>query len=643
MQLNEQQRAIVNTSGGKVAVVAGAGSGKSTTNVELIVKLHIQDDIPLSKFWISTFTNKAGRDLKQKLKKRLDLSDGALRELWVGTFHSLGYRYLTQLRKLKLEIILPVEANHYLRNIYKQIIKDDGIDEGSVPFKEVFNGIEKYRNEECSWEDASKHPETSQKVYNMYQSEKQKMDIVDYTDILYKFSEELKKDDQFTRRFEWVFVDESQDNSKKQNYIASQLTTKNQVFIGDPKQSIYAFRGAAPHIFKEKIISADKVYDLAYNYRSSKEIIEFANSLLSQMPSFVGQNLIPTKSSCGKPVFTLCNNSAYQIFRAIQLDIRKGIPLEEIAVLGRSIKPLMFQSLQVLLRQNNIPYIVRGGDDKLNASFIQNYLSVLKSVIRPTKVSLVNSLSILPSVGPKTAMKLAESVVSHGGSFEPLLEATGRYAQTKAFGDYCRLQDISYDNKELLLGTLDFIYNHHLVPKYGKKDPNDPSNKKNMIFDVLYDYLMGYSNLMEGIDSLYINEEDLESEKGKIVISTIHQSKGLEWESVHIANFNENSIPNLKPEDENNQIRIEEEFCIAYVAITRAKKHLRMYMSFMNGIHQYAKPNKLSRFLKEIFKESKENYFTFNILDVESRHLYKEKLYNLVQGSSRKQDKIRCA
>ena len=633
MNLNDQQNRIVNQSSGNVAVVAGAGSGKSTTNIELITKLNKKDGISLNRMFISTFTNKAGRDLKNKLQKRINFSPEELEKLWIGTFHSLGYRYLTQIRKKKLEIILPVEANYYLRNIYKNVLEDLGDNETDNPFKDILKGIEKYRNEQCSWEEATDNPIACSKIYEMYQREKNNQGLVDYTDILYMFAEEIKKDDSFSKRFDWVFVDEAQDNSMKQNEIADLLTNKNKILIGDSKQSIFLFRGAAPYLFKEKIASADKVFNLAYNYRSSTEIIEFANAMLGQMDSFKGQELIPTQGSHGKPVFIMCDNISWKIYQAIEQDIRNGIPLHEIAVLGRSIKPVSIANLQVLLRSNNIPYVVRGGDDKLNASYIQNYLSILKSILSPTQVSLTNTLSLLPSIGPKTALKLAKETMEYGNDLSNLELQTSNFSKTPAYKKYLSLIDLKDNNKELLLRTLDFVHDHYLKKIYGKKDPTEPKNKRKIIFDTLYDYLMGYKNLMEGIDSLYVNEEDVESDKNKIVISTIHQSKGLEWDSVHIANFNEKSIPSLRAGEEEDINRIEEEFCLAYVAVTRARKKLRMYMSYMNGQHAQASPNKISRFIREVFISSKEKYFSFRALDQDySESLYKENLYNKMRA-----------
>ena len=873
MQFNEQQLKIINTPGGRIAVIAGAGSGKTTTTIKLIEKLHLKDGIALEKMFISTFTNKAGKDIKTRLQKRFNLDTEHINKLWVGTFHSLGHRYLTQIKKLNLNIILPVEGSYYLKNIYKAVLQTEGEDENVVTFKDISENIEMKRNQNCSWDKASEYPDICRKVHDQYQKEKKEQDLVDFTDILEIFVSQLKKDVIFTNKFSWVFVDEVQDNNFSQNVLTDLLTTESVVRVGDLKQcwhkdesipvqlddghivnkkaidvlvgdrvksleghnvtcfhcvsrkeifdvsgfvkittisgrtlhvskdhlvyndvqrklkpfvylmydrfygyrigtsigvlgqraraehsnrlwllkecetkeeslmyekiysleyqipeivfnwrpgclldetrkvifdkfgknknnlnrifkdfnldyafphymslqsnslsyrheliriklirlsekrkvgrnrkfeveigcrandvlkqilvnegyllrkyfskyeeafkwssgiektlgengyshvfvesiyldrknfilkkaksllrgslilvngenqtfyeeikeiqfidedtqivsldvphtgiitnesgivshnSIYKWRGATPQLFKDNIKIANHTYYLSYNYRSTQQIIGFANAMLKQIPAFHGQELKHLPINGFKPTFIICDDIALRIYKAIRHDISTGIPFGEIAVLGRSVKPVSIQRLQVLLRRDRIPYTVRGGSDKLNAPFIQNFLSVLKSLANPTKVSLVNALSILPSVGPKTAFKLAESVVASGMSFAPLKTASGRFAQTKAFQGYLNLKYL-HDNdtmKELLLRSFDFYHDHYLVPYYGKKDPTEPSNKKTIIFEVLFNYLMGYKNLADGIDSLYVNEDDADDGENKIVISTVHQ------------------------------------------------------------------------------------------------------------------------
>lgn len=624
VNLNSQQLEIVNTSGGNIAVLAGAGSGKSTTTVELIVKL-FKDGVPLERMWITTFTNKAAKDLKHKLSKKLHLSSEEVAKLWIGTFHSLGFRYLTQVKKIPLNIILPVEGDHFLKNIYKGVLKEADVEEALAPFDSIYQAIELKRNQNIEdWSKVSPFPEICEQVYELYQKEKKTQNLVDFTDILYMFLEQLQDDFAFRNKFEWVFVDEAQDNNWHQHRIAELLTKKNCVLVGDVKQSIYGFRGAMPSLFKEKMKKAAKVYPLAYNYRSSKEIISFANALLKVAPQFHGQELIPTKISGPKPTFTMCDDLGLQVYLAIKQDIRNGVPLEEIAVLGRSIKPMSIQTLQVLLRRDKIPYVLRGGDDKLNASYIQNYLSLLKSLRAPTKISLTNALSMFPGVGPKTAMTLAETATTSG--LDSLKTHSGKVAHTDAYREFLDLMSVQ-DSKDLLNKSLDFLYKHHLVPKYGKKDTTEPGKKKTLVHDLLHDYLLGFATIPDGIDSLYVNEEDDASEKGKMVISTCHQSKGLEFDSVHVVNMNEFSMPYIKADEEDDPARFEEEFCLTYVACTRAKKSLKMWMQYQTGTAEWATRNKISRFIKDVYARSGEQYFTLRALDISDEASFKEILY----------------
>ena len=613
MYLNTQQEAIVKTSKGKVSVIAGPGSGKTFTLIELIFKLHTVDRIPLENMFITTFTNKAGREIKERLRKRLGLAQDRINHLWIGTFHSLGYRYLTRERYKKYNIILPVEAKYYLRNIYKQVIEEDK--EELINFDDILENIEKKRNRCCSWKEVSEYPEICERVYNLYEKEKRTLNLVDFTDILVLFKESI--DDNFIKKFKWVLIDECQDLNRLQIDLVDTLSKENTVLVGDPVQSLYSWRGASPELFKEKIKGSDLVFPLEYNYRSSSSILNFANQLIKQYPEYADRKLISTKESGILPSFKVCECQAKEIYRAIKEDIQNKVPLEEIAVLARTIKAANIGDLQVLLRQDKIPYVTRGGDDRLDSVYVQNYLSLLKTLCAPTKISTVNTLSLLPGVGPKTAIKLAEEVQSK--NIGVLSSLDSKVSQTKAYKDFVGLTQIK-DNQNILLGSLNFLHEHYLKFKY-KEEANQ---KKETIFNLLYDTLMEHKNLAEGIDSLYVNDEDEESDIGKVVISTIHQSKGLEFQSVHIANFNEHSMPYLKEEDEENPKRLEEEFCVAYVAITRAKKYLRMYMDHEGGKANWKKPNKVSRYIKEIFRVYKEKFFSLTVLNSED---IKEQLF----------------
>ena len=626
MGLNDHQKDIVNYAKGKTAAVAGPGTGKTTTALELIEKLYREDKVPLEQMFITTFTNKAARDIKERLKKKFNFSPEQLNKLWIGTFHSLGFRYLTSIKKLKMNIVIPVEADYFMKTIFKKVVKEKNINEDLVSFDSVSETIEQFRNQNRIFDEKDPFLKVCKWVYDEFQKEKKEQNLLDFTDILCLFEEHLRLDEIFRKKFEWVMVDEAQDCNYYQFSIAELLTNKNSIFVGDAKQSLYKWRGATPELFKERIKAAGRVFPLSFNYRSSKEIVDFANMLVKQVPEFKSQEIIATKSYSGvKPSFTVCNDLAQQIYLSIKEDIRNRVPLDEIAVLSRSVKYVNIQNLLILLRRDRIPYTLRGGDDKLNATYIQNFLSLLKSLVQPTKISLVNTFSMLPGIGPKTAMTLAEEAVTKGIAVALNLNS-GRATQTKAYSDFIRLTEVK-DKKDTLLKSLEFLHDHYLVPKYSKKDLNEPSKKRTIVFDLLFNYLMGFNTISEGIDSLYVNEDDAASDKDKIVISTLHQSKGLEWDNVYIANVNEYALPYIKEDEEGDPSKLEEEFCLMYVGCTRAKNKLKMYMQFRVGLAFEARPNKISRFIKEIYRTTKENHFILRVLDVQNESMYKEIIY----------------
>jgi len=616
MQLNDQQLKIVNTPGGKIAVIAGAGAGKSSTTIELVKKLYEKDKIPLERIFISTFTNKAGDDIKKKLQKKFNFEQNYLKNLWIGTLHSLGYRYLKDIQKLKLNIITPPEANVLLKNISELTIGDSEID-----FKEILENIDKKRNKNCTWEEASLHPKLCKLVFEKYQKEKIKQNLADFGDLIEKFAEYLEEDIHFKKRFDWVILDEVQDVCKIMYRISDLIARDNCLYVGDIKQAIYGFRGACPHLFQEKINNSEIVYPLAYNYRSSSKILDFANAILKQMPQFKDQDLLATGSIGEKPIFTMCSNQAEEVFKNIQKDIAKGIPYKEIAVLSRSVKYGFIGDLEVLLRKAKIPYIVWGGNDKLEISYVQDFLSILKVLSSPTSVSLLNAFSLLPKIGAKIAQNLTDVVMSHG--FDQLKYVTASYTNTKEFKDFLKLKEFKGSNNDTLFKALDFYENNYLKAKYKE----DASDKRDFIYDLLFKTLSEHSDLNEGINNLYLNTEDDETDKNRVVISTVHKAKGLEWESVHVTQCIEFSIPFIKQEEEGDETRLGEEFCIFYVACTRAKNHLKMYMPYRSQRGQYNFVNKLSRYIRNLYNSSKEQFFTLKCLDVPSEERFKEDVF----------------
>ena len=213
---------------------------------------------------------------------------------------------------------------------------------------------------------------------------------------MYDFIRCLKKDESFRKRFTWLAVDECQDTNSPQNRIADLLEAENKMFIGDPKQCIYIWRGATPEIYDERIRKSTTKFSLSKNYRSVPEVINVANALLKCRRDFANQYLLPAKEKNKiTPQFIATRiDMVTPLMENIMNDIKRGIPKEEIAILGRSVKSTNLTPLFLELKKNKIPYVVRGGGmDMFKQNYVQKFLALVKAAASPNTMSLIYILS----------------------------------------------------------------------------------------------------------------------------------------------------------------------------------------------------------------------------------------------------------
>jgi DNA helicase II / ATP-dependent DNA helicase PcrA len=567
--LNPEQQIIINEAKGKCAVLAGAGSGKTFSLVEFVAKLH-KAGIPLNRIFCSTFTNKAGGELKERIGKKLGIKKRELEDLWIGTSHALGIKYLQELG-LDFRILDESERTFFLKKSSSTIIEQQNVE----PVTDLFDIISYKRSRNCNWIEAGKkfglpdeRMETVKAIYKHFKKFKFAHSYLDFDDILYYFAAELKANN---TKFRWVIFDEAQDLSVVQHDIAELLTNKNSLFVGDQKQSIYAWRGAAPELFDKKAQEADKVFTLSENYRSTGNIINFANAFVGGTV-FEKQQLKATKDFGHEVEHYTCQDQLGVLMANIQNDLRR-YPFDEIAILGRSVKGPMFSQLQFLLRQHKIPYVVRGGFDFLTLDYVQKYLAIVKSLSVPTLASVTNALDCIYGVGDVYAAKIAPALMTMKISEVNAVKLPKRVDQNALnlfFGLYSdRSKDV------VLEKSLQFLETAWLKRKHA--DHGERADKISKIKSRVIEFLKESKSLKKGINDLTLtNDSDKEEQKAAVVISTIHQAKALEWGSVHLMNFQEGSMPNPRSDDPR------EEWCIAYTAITRAKTNLRLYRSVVD-------------------------------------------------------------
>ena len=386
VQLNEQQREAVTSSGSNVMVVAGAGSGKTRVLVHRIAWLIAVEQIPPQNIFAVTFTNKAAKEMSSRVSKILGYES---KGMWIGTFHGIAHRFL-RLHWSDADLdqnFQILDADDQLRQI-KKIIKESSFDESRYPPKEITWFIN-------SQKDLGLRPDRSKgkkgfehyvKIYAAYERLCRQNNLVDFGELLLRFYETLKNNDpllkHYQNRFENILVDEFQDTNEIQYQIIKLITgSEGRAFIvGDDDQSIYRWRGANPDSmprFRNDFLDPRSI-KLEQNYRSTKNILNAANSIISNNNGRLEKNLWTDEES--GPLIKLHQNfdeyeEASNIIETIESKSGK-IKLSDIAVLYRS--NAQSRVIEEALIRRSIPYRVYGGFRFFDRAEVKDALAYLR-------------------------------------------------------------------------------------------------------------------------------------------------------------------------------------------------------------------------------------------------------------------------
>jgi DNA helicase-2/ATP-dependent DNA helicase PcrA len=632
-ELNKEQLAVVENGDGHVLVLAGAGSGKTRTIVYRVAWL-LEHGVPPERILLVTFTNKAAREMLTRVQ---ELLGNVPTPIWGGTFHHVANRilrkYASRVGRTSSFSILDQEDS---RSLIAACVADLDIDTTQKRFPApgiLQNMISFSRNTRQDLAEVVherlpnfRHmAEQVQAVAKRYAARKEKQNLVDFDDLLELMLRLLTehKDvcERLQEQFQYVLVDEFQDTNSLQGDLVRHLANRhgNLLVVGDDAQSIYAFRGAMiqnilqfPKDFKDA-----KQFRLQTNYRSTPEILSVANAVIANNIEQFPKELEPARPSGDKPAVVPCRDdgqeAAFIAQRVLELQ-ETGLALNDIAVLVRAISHT--QALEFELAQRDIPYIVRGGLRFFERAHIKDVVAHLKLIANPQdEVAWLRALGLQVGVGPKTAgslfqklsgvvdmqslaaadlVALADKRGAKGvGSFQKLLRALLAAAVTDP-----KKQESVFHPQDLIriIATSDYV--DYLRTQYQDADERLQDLEQLALFAGKYKSLDSFLtdvSLQEAFSAGAANSgEDTDS----IVLSTIHQAKGLEWEAVFVPRLLEGGFPNARALDEANGI--EEERRLFYVAVTRAKTHLTLtYPLVINptGSMLLTRP---SRFLDEV-------------------------------------------
>ncbi len=617
--LNNKQKEAVLASDGPLLILAGAGSGKTsvlTTKVAYLIK---EKGVDPKNIVAITFTNKAAKEMKERIIK---LVGSIGYNIQISTFHSFGLRIIKEnYEKLGFEKNFTIIDSDDSLTVIKKILKEKNIDSNRYNPKFIKNQISSCKNEMVTPEKYERLvnddiTDVTYKVYKAYQDTLLRNNSLDFDDllimpiILFNKHEEILRE--YQDLFKYIFIDEYQDTNEAQYLLSKMISAKykNICVVGDDSQSIYSWRGAN---FKN-ILNFEKDYNnanvilLEQNYRSTKTILNAANSLIKHNINKKDKNLWTDNEEGEKIKYIKANDEkdeASTVTREIKRLISEGTSLDDIAVLYRT--NAQSRTIEEAFLNSSIPYKIVGAFAFYSRKEIKDLLAYLK-LIYNTKddVSLLRVINYPKrGIGNKTIENLSmDAILNNESIFDSI-----KSGKEQGFKDL--ILSMKEESEKLsLTEIIDMV-----LEKSGIK--SDLESEHTLESDIRLENLNEFKSITKtfeeesGIASLeeFLNEVSLVSDVNeqkndntpKVTLMTMHAVKGLEFSYVFVIGMEENIFPHVNSFEEVEGIEEERRLC--YVAITRAKKKLYILNAIRRMLYGKTSVNMPSRFLNEIDKE----------------------------------------
>ena len=629
--LNNQQKTAVSHFEGPLLILAGAGSGKTKVLTTRVANLIFNKKCFGQQILCVTFTNKAANEMRERVHKLINNKSNAVP--WLGTFHSLSNKILRKHAeavglKPNFTIIDTLDQIKLIRNI----LEAENIDIKQNSPKQILYNIDRWKNlglvpSNVTLNKSEVEKAISLKIYKIYQEKLKMMNCVDFGDLILHCVTIFQKFDKirkfYQNNFKYILVDEFQDTNFIQNLWLQLLVNdnKNICVVGDDDQSIYSWRGAeVKNILNfEKNFKNTKIIKLEQNYRSTKNILSAASSLISNNDSRHPKKLWSEFSEGDKvQIQSFSDGLQEAIFISDQIEktLIKNTKLNNIAILVRA----AFQTREFEERfiRIGLPYRIIGGLKFYERAEIKDAVSYLR-LIKHTNDDLAFERIINQpkrSIGESSVKKIHEVARKERLS---LFEASLHMIDNKIFKPKTEVNVNNFvqniltwkkisseiDHVSLLEKILDESgYTQMLI---NERSPEAESRLENL--KELRSSMKVYDNLDEFLENISLQTSlDEEWDGDKINIMTVHAAKGLEFEVVFLPGLEEGLFPHQKSIDDNGHVAVEEERRLAYVAMTRAKNNL--FMLFANNRKFFGNkniddwmPSMPSRFIDEIDKE----------------------------------------
>lgn len=627
MALNEMQQLAVDTTEGPLLILAGAGSGKTTVlvnRVEHIISSHLAT--PWQVLAI-TFTNKAAGELRERLVSAIGEEAN---DIWAYTFHSCCSRILRRFgEKMGYTNHFTIYDTDDSRRVMKQCQKQLGIEDKLINHKSILAEISRAKDSLISPEE---YKQTAQndfrkskiaECYELYQAQLKKSDAMDFDDIIFNTVKLLEENEDvrnlYQTQFKYVMVDEYQDTNHAQYVLTSLLADKykNICVVGDDDQSIYRFRGATI----ENILSFEnhykgaKVIRLEENYRSTQNILDGANAVISHNKNRKGKTLF-TRSGSGdkivyKTVMSESEESQYIIDEIVK-NVNNGMKYSDHAILYRM--NAQSRNLEVMLTKSGISHRIIGGHRFFDRKEIKDIVSYLAVINNPSDNVRLQRIINVPkrAIGDTMFANVLEIGAGLGMSAFEVCERADEFQKTsRSASKLMNFTKMIRDFQECIengMGLNDLLQEVLDVTKYLdylQEEPETYEDRVNNIKElssmfIKYEEESEDANLSEFLEdvALISDIDSYNEDEDAVVLMTLHSAKGLEFPIVFIPGMEEGIFPGnqsmFSEED------LEEERRLAYVGITRAKKKLYLISSQQRMLYGQTSRNMPSRFLREI-------------------------------------------
>lgn len=658
-QLNEAQRAPVLHKDGPLIVIAGAGSGKTRVLTMRIAYLMSQG-VDAFNILALTFTNKAAKEMKSRIASIVGSNEA--KNLWMGTFHSVFAKILRiESQKLGYPSNFTIYDTQDSVRLISSIIKEMQLDKDVYKPKQVLNRISSYKNSLITVKAYFNNPELQEadamskkprlgEIYQNYVERCFKSGAMDFDDLLLKTNELLNRFPdvlaKYQDRFRYILVDEYQDTNHSQYLIVRALSDRfqNICVVGDDAQSIYAFRGANIN----NILNFQKDYDdvhmyrLEQNYRSTKNIVEAANSVIDKNKTKL-EKVVWTDNDEGPKIkvhrsLTDSEEGRFVASTIFEEKMQNQLPNSNFAVLYRT--NAQSRSIEDALRKRDIPYRIYGGLSFYQRKEIKDVLSYLRLIINPKDEEALVRVINYPArgIGNTTLEKLTVAANHYKRSIFEVMEHIDKIDLKLNAGTKKKLSDFITMIKsfQVINENQDAFYlTDHVTKKTGlvqelKKDgtPEGIARIENIeeLLNGIKDFTEGQKEVDGARGSLAEFLEDVAlatdmdkdtSDEDRVALMTIHLAKGLEFPHVFVVGMEEDLFPSAM--SMNTRSELEEERRLFYVALTRAEH--QAYLTYAQSRYRWGKlvDSEPSRFIEEIDDE----YLDYLNLESNASYRYK--------------------